>query len=417
MLKIYLYLIDILVPLLFGTISFLLGSSDIRDQDYIFLFFTFSVSIFGLSAIKNYYKDYFLIHFSEKIKIAVLTWLFAIFVQLILLSYFLIRIDMIIFISWVLIPIAILILKYLIKLYSELEMKYPIQFIGKNYQFNDYEIKTLTDKGFIIFFYDSLEQYLSKSTWEKESILVMNLLEKDVNKFHNKKVDISRHKIYNLEEFFEKYLRKIYITSDNYLVDIHSYDRFDYFLKRLIDFVSVIILLPFLFVLIIYVYIIKKINKIYDPILYKQERYGLKNHTFNIYKLRTMKTDSDLEGNTSTDDPRIYSFAAWLRKYRLDELPQIINILLGEMHLVGPRAEWVKLSDEYSRQIDIYSLRHTVKPGITGWAQVLYQYGYDVDDSRQKLMYELYYIKNWTLWLELEICIKTIIVIFKKKGL
>ena len=130
-----------------------------------------------------------------------------------------------------------------------------------------------------------------------------------------------------------------------------------------------------------------------------------------------MKTDSDLKDNTSRDDPRIYSFAAWLRTYRLDELPQIFNILLGEMHLVGPRAEWVKLSDEYSRQIDIYSLRHTVKPGITGWAQVLYQYGYDVDDSKQKLMYELYYIKNWTLWLELEIYIKTIIVIFEKKGL
>ena len=116
------------------------------------------------------------------------------------------------------------------------------------------------------------------------------------------------------------------------------------------------------------------------------------------------------------NDERIYSFARNLRKYRLDELPQIINIFLGHMHLVGPRAEWVKLSDMYSKNIDNYELRNIVRPGITGWAQVLYQYGFDVDDSKQKLMYELYYIKNWTIWLELEICIKTITVILDKKG-
>jgi lipopolysaccharide/colanic/teichoic acid biosynthesis glycosyltransferase len=129
-----------------------------------------------------------------------------------------------------------------------------------------------------------------------------------------------------------------------------------------------------------------------------------------------MHVNSDIHGNTIKNDERIYSFANSLRRFRLDELPQIINIIFGDMHLVGPRAEWVKLSDEYSKKIDHYYLRNTVRPGITGWAQVLYQYGFDINDSKQKLMYELYYIKNWTVWLELEICIKTILVILDKKG-
>ena len=86
------------------------------------------------------------------------------------------------------------------------------------------------------------------------------------------------------------------------------------------------------------------------------------------------------------------------------------------MHLVGPRAEWVKLSDKYSGNINNCILRNIVRPGTTGWAQVLYQYGFDINDSKQKLMYDLYYIKNCTVWLDLEICIKTIVVILDKKG-
>ena len=129
-----------------------------------------------------------------------------------------------------------------------------------------------------------------------------------------------------------------------------------------------------------------------------------------------MYKNSDKKGNTTKNDNRVYPFARALRKYRLDELPQIINIFLGKMHLVGPRAEWVKLSDDYYKKIKNYSFRHIVKPGITGWAQIMYPYGENENDSRQKLMYELYYIKNWTIWLELEICLKTMFVILDKRG-
>ena len=126
--------------------------------------------------------------------------------------------------------------------------------------------------------------------------------------------------------------------------------------------------------------------------------------------------NSEDKGNTTINDDRVYPFARNLRKYRLDELPQILNIFAGHMHLVGPRAEWVKLSDNYHKNIPNYSLRHIVKPGVTGWAQIMYRYGVDENDAKQKLMYDLYYIKHWTIWLELEICIKTLFVVLDKRG-
>ena len=129
-----------------------------------------------------------------------------------------------------------------------------------------------------------------------------------------------------------------------------------------------------------------------------------------------MHMGSEIDGNTEINDSRIYSFAKVIRKYRIDEFPQVINILIGNMHLVGPRAEWYKLSDKYTNNITHYRLRHVVKPGITGWAQIIYPYGFDESDAKQKLMYDLYYIKNWSVWLELEICFKTILVILDKRG-
>ncbi len=86
------------------------------------------------------------------------------------------------------------------------------------------------------------------------------------------------------------------------------------------------------------------------------------------------------------------------------------------MHLVGPRAEWIKLADNYEKNIDHYHLRHAVRPGITGWAQIIYPYGVDLNDAKQKFMYDLYYIKHWSIWLEIEICFKTFLVILDKSG-
>ena len=419
MIKLYLYLIDIVVPLFFGILTILLNANVGTSQHVLLLYLILSFSIFFLSIIKNYYKDYYLINFSEKLKIAGVTWMFAIFIQLLTYNYLLVKIDLLTLVFWILIPIVTLILKYIVKIKTKYIMNFSIHIIGRFYTFNDHEIKMLNNKGYLFYFYESYDEFINKKISKSEitkSIIVLNFSTLDLSALKNIRSESSYKSFINLDVFFEKYLRKIYIEPENNLLNVSEFNRYNYFIKRIFDFVSIILLLPILFITILYIYAMKKIQNIEESIFYKQKRYGIGNSIFQMYKLRTMYVDSDLKGNTSQDDPRIYFFAKAIRNMRLDEIPQIINILQNEMHLVGPRAEWVKLSDEYNLKIDYYSKRHTVRPGITGWAQIAYPYGFDIYDAEQKLMYDLYYIKNWSVWLELEICLKTFLVILDKKG-
>ena len=416
MITFYLYLVDLLIPVILGIVNLLINIDNENNEQYLFLAIIFSLSVFILSFIKNYHKDYYLINFSEKIKISVVTWVFAIFIQLIICNYLSIQIDMFFLISWLLIPLIILLIKYYIKLKSSYIVKISIHLIGKLYTFNDYEIKMLTDKGFLVFFHETFDEYISKKKDQSESIIVLNLSAQELYTIDVGKYSLRESKIYKLDQFFEKYLRKIYIYPDENLFNVNKYDRFNYFLKRIVDLFSVIMLLPVLLIISIFMFILKKVNKIDESLFYRQKRYGLNNKPFDIYKMRTMRTDPFIKGNTSKNDPRIYPFARNIRNLRLDELPQILNVLSGHMHLVGPRAEWVKLSDEYNKAIVNYSFRHVVKPGITGWAQIAYPYGVNSYDAEQKLMYDIYYIKNWSVWLEIEICFKTLLVMLDKKG-
>ena len=120
---------------------------------------------------------------------------------------------------------------------------------------------------------------------------------------------------------------------------------------------------------------------------------------------------------TQKNDSRVFEFGKFMRKTRMDELPQCINVLRGDMHLIGPRAEWDILVRNYEKAIPYYNERHLVRPGITGWAQVNYPYGENIEDAKQKLMYDLYYIKYWSLWLEIKTILMTIAVMIRKKGL
>ena len=119
---------------------------------------------------------------------------------------------------------------------------------------------------------------------------------------------------------------------------------------------------------------------------------------------------------TRENDDRITRVGRFLRLVRLDELPQIFNVLRGEMSLVGPRAEWSRIVADYETKIPSYHLRHLVKPGITGWAQVNYRYGTGTDDAVEKLRYDLYYIKNYSLVLDIEILLKTILKVCSLGG-
>jgi lipopolysaccharide/colanic/teichoic acid biosynthesis glycosyltransferase len=126
----------------------------------------------------------------------------------------------------------------------------------------------------------------------------------------------------------------------------------------------------------------------------------------------------DVEGEiyTRRGDPRITRVGRWLRKLRLDELPQLINVLRGEMSLIGPRAEWTVCAERYEKVIPFYHFRHLVKPGITGWAQVNYPYGESDQDAIEKLKYDLYYIRNYSLKLDVMILLKTVHTMLFGKG-
>jgi lipopolysaccharide/colanic/teichoic acid biosynthesis glycosyltransferase len=155
------------------------------------------------------------------------------------------------------------------------------------------------------------------------------------------------------------------------------------------------------------------------PIIFKQKRVGLNGKEFTCYKFRSMVPDAE-KGNpqfASEDDPRIFKWGAFMRKTRIDELPQIWNVLKGDMHMIGPRPERKYWVNKFKQTIPFYDTRHLVRPGITGWAQVNYPYGANEEDAYQKLLYDLYYIKNWNLWLEIKTIFKTVWVMVGRKGL
>jgi len=150
-----------------------------------------------------------------------------------------------------------------------------------------------------------------------------------------------------------------------------------------------------------------------DPVLYRQERVGLRGKPFQLLKFRSMRTDAETNGPAwaAEDDDRITFVGRIIRRLRMDELPQLVNILKGEMSIVGPRPERPGFVDELAQQIPMYRYRHLVKPGLAGWAQLSFPYGASVDDARQKLKYDLYYIKNATCLLDLFILAHTFEVV------
>ena len=153
-------------------------------------------------------------------------------------------------------------------------------------------------------------------------------------------------------------------------------------------------------------------------LFYTQERVGKNGRVFNIVKFRTMVKNAEKEGAVfaTTNDSRITAFGKILRKSRMDELPQFINILNGEMAVIGPRPERPVFVNEIAVVMPFYETRHVIKPGLTGWAQVNYPYGETIDDSLIKLQYDLYYIKHRSLFLDVNIIFKTLGTVLLFKG-
>jgi lipopolysaccharide/colanic/teichoic acid biosynthesis glycosyltransferase len=155
------------------------------------------------------------------------------------------------------------------------------------------------------------------------------------------------------------------------------------------------------------------------PIFFSQERVGLGGKAFRVLKFRSMSVDAEGDGKArwaTVNDSRITRVGAFIRRTRIDELPQIFNVLSGEMAFIGPRPERPEFVQQLTTQIPYFNSRHAVKPGITGWAQLCYPYGASENDARQKLQFDLYYVKNQSLFLDLMITLSTVEVVLFGKG-
>lgn len=235
---------------------------------------------------------------------------------------------------------------------------------------------------------------------------------------NNKSIRIS-----TVYDFCEKVLKKIYIPDDfseeNPSIPYPlQFSTRTLFMKSIIDFLLSVILLFFTFpIWIISAFRIKQDSP--GAIFYTQERVGFRNKIFNIIKFRSMGIDAEANGArfSQKKDVRVFPYGVLMRTTRIDELPQLINIFRREISLIGPRPERPVFIETFAELIPYYNLRHSVRPGITGYAQVMYNYGAGVYDARHKLMFDLYYIKNWSVLLELKIIVITAFVILTKKGI
>ena len=252
---------------------------------------------------------------------------------------------------------------------------------------------------------------------EKASSLSTQLLERLVH------AQFQETRVYTLESFYETQWRYLPLGIIDPFWPLQSGFQLArtspyHYLKRLFDVVAsvtaLIISAP-LFVLTPLLIWIEDGS----PVFYRQERVGRDGRRFVLFKFRTMRRrsdDADEDIYTRKDDRRVTSVGRWLRKLRLDELPQLWNALKGDISLIGPRPEWSKCAERYEQTIPFYHFRHLVKPGITGWAQVNYPYGESDEDAVEKLKYDLYYIRHYSLKLDAMIVLKTLYTMLFGKG-
>ena len=228
---------------------------------------------------------------------------------------------------------------------------------------------------------------------------------------------------YNYLEFYETYENKLPIShlSPKWFLENTGFEiyhnNFNLKAKRLLDLLFALLIGIFAAPVIVLAAIIVTLES-KGPIFFIQERIGEGNKKFNIVKFRSMTTDAEKDGPqwASKNDNRVTKFGKIMRATRIDELPQLWNVLRGEMSFVGPRPEREYFIQQLEKEIPYYNLRHTVKPGLTGWAQVMYPYGASVEDAYRKLQYDLYYIKHHSIPFDVKVLLKTVTIVIFGKG-
>ena len=243
------------------------------------------------------------------------------------------------------------------------------------------------------------------------------------------RLHFQRVPVYTLESFYETHWRRVPAHAIDpiwplqmgfHLARNSPFAQFKRVLDILFSATALVLLSPLLVLLAVATW-----SDSGRPALFRQPRRGRNNRPFTILKCRTMHVRPPAPSGTTlledelytrAGDKRITRLGGWLRKLRLDELPQLWNVLKGDMSLIGPRAEWDLCAERYERNVPSYHLRHLVKPGITGWAQVNYPYGESEADALQKLKYDLYYIRHYSLKLDAMIVLKTVHIMLFGKG-
>ncbi|MBI5256441.1 MAG: TIGR03013 family PEP-CTERM/XrtA system glycosyltransferase [Burkholderiales bacterium] len=229
-------------------------------------------------------------------------------------------------------------------------------------------------------------------------------------------------RVFDITTYFERMLGQIRIDYVNagWLIFGDGFNQGLYrtTVKRAFDILCSLVLITLAAPVMVFTAIAIKLES-RGPIFYRQERVGANSRVFKVNKFRSMRTDAEKDGKpvwAAAQDSRVTRVGNIIRRTRIDELPQLFNVLKGEMSLVGPRPERPYFVEQLTQEIPYYAVRHSIKPGVTGWAQVKYQYGSTVEDSAEKLQYDLYYVKNHSLFLDFVILFETVGVVLTGKG-
>ncbi|MGL5124100.1 MAG: exopolysaccharide biosynthesis polyprenyl glycosylphosphotransferase [Fusobacteriaceae bacterium] len=252
---------------------------------------------------------------------------------------------------------------------------------------------------------------LGKTNFTKEEI--KNLFE----------IRISGVEVKNYYDYMQEIEGKIDVESisEDWILNAYGfkllYSNFEIQIKRVFDIILSVIIGVITLPIMMLAYIIVGLES-KGPIIFSQKRVGKNNVEFNVHKFRSMRNDAEKDGAkwAQVNDPRVTKFGNFMRKTRIDELPQLWNVLKGEMSFIGPRPERMVFIKELEKTIPYYNLRHLVKPGLTGWAQVMYPYGASIEDAKNKLEYDLYYVKNQNMHLDMVIIFRTLKTIIFGKG-
>lgn len=269
----------------------------------------------------------------------------------------------------------------------------------------------------------SIAQYVSDNEID-EIILAIEDRRKTYPAEELLKCKLSGVKIIDPVSFLQREQGKVNLEMlhSDWMIYSSGFNRTDLksFLSRSFDIVSSLIILVFMMpVLLVAAFVISAESRFKHPIFYRQIRVGLDEKEFSLLKFRSMKIDAEKDGKAiwaGENDNRITAAGRFIRKTRIDELPQILNILRGDMRLVGPRPERPEFVNELAEKIPHYRKRHTVKPGLAGWAQLNYPYGATEKDAYEKLQYDLYYVKNNNIVIDFFILLQTIEIVIMGKG-